>query len=202
MKRLFFALLLNIHVSYAFAGDEFNQLMADISTYQSEQRKAPDHIIKYSDDNGNVARSVLNPDRAKRFIDEIMNEPHYAEKLKEVLYQYKPITQNYVKAFDRSPGQYDAEYLDHFEFYFQLLVANGASMRNLHLETIQNEGQRALLEAFSKLVLAMPSILLDMLEKQINDNKFSEPFKPQAVAKLNHFREIQSLALKTEASSK
>ena len=90
MKRLFFALLLIFHFSCVFAGEELDQFKKDISDYLLEQNKTPSKIIKYSDNNGNIARAVLNPDRAKRFIAEIRKESDYPEKLKTVLEQYKP----------------------------------------------------------------------------------------------------------------
>lgn len=202
MKRLIFTLLLTFHFSCAFAGDELGLLKKDISNYLSEQNKTPNQIIKYSDGNGSVARAVLNPDRAKRFIDEIVKESDYPEKLKAVLEQYKPISQNYMTAFNQSPGQYDAEYLDHFDFLFQLMVANASPIRNVNFDAIKDEGMRAMLQASAKMMQAMPSLFLVMLEKQIKDKKFSEAFTPQAIAKLNHLREIQSQALQAEASPK
>lgn len=199
MKRLIFTLLITFHFSCAFAGDEIGLLKRDISDYLSEQNKTPNQIIKYSDGNGSVARAVLNPIRAKRFIDEIRKESNYPEKLKAVLEQYKPISQNYMTAFNQYPGQYDAEYLDQFDFIFQLMVENASPMRNINFDAIKDEDVKAMLQASVKMVQAMPSLFLVVLEKQIKDKKFSEAFTPQAIAKLNHFRGIQSQALQTES---
>ncbi|MEW5943977.1 MAG: hypothetical protein AB1710_09020 [Pseudomonadota bacterium] len=202
MKKLIFTLLLTFHFSCTFAGDELGLLKKDISDYLTEQNKTPNQIIKYSDGNGNVARAVLNPDRAKRFIDEIRKGSDYPEKLKVALEQYKPISQNYMTAFNRSPGQYDTEYLDHFDFLFQLMVANASPIRNVNFDAIKDEGMKAMLQASAKMMQAMPTLFLVTLEKQIKDKKFSEAFTPQAVAKLNHLREIQSQALQTDVSPK
>ncbi len=202
MKSLIFTVLLTFQVSYAFAGEELNLLKKDITAYLTEQNKTPNQIIKYSDGNGDVARAVLNPDRVQRFIDEIIKENDYPETLKAVLEQYKPVSQNYMTAFSLSPGQYDAEYLDHFDFLFQLMVANARPSRNVNFDAIQDEGMRVMLQATAKMLQAMPSLFIVMLEKQIKDKKFSEAFTPQALAKLNHLREIQSQVLQTEASPK
>jgi hypothetical protein len=200
VKILIFTLL--FFFSYVFAGDEFVLLKKDIVDYRLEQNKTPKQIIKYSDDNGNVARAVLNPDRAKHFINEISKESDYSEKLKAILEQYKPISQNYIAAFNQSPGQYDAEYLDHLDFLFQLMVANASLIQDVRFDTIKDEGLRAMLQASAKMVQAMPSLFLVILEKQIKEKKFSEAFTPQAISKLNYMRGIQSQLLQTMASTK
>jgi hypothetical protein len=59
-----------------------------------------------------------------------------------------------------------------------------------------------MLQASAKMVQAMPSLFLVILEKQIKEKKFSEAFTPQAISKLNYMRGIQSQLLQTMASTK
>jgi hypothetical protein len=194
MYRLILTLLVALHSSAVFAGMEFEQFRKGVSEYVLEQNKTPNKIIKYSDSNGNVARTVLSPERAARLVEEVRHESGYAEKIETALELYAPVTQNYLAAFNRLPGQYEAEYLDHFDFIYQLLLASINSHREEDFDAIKDKGARKQKRESAEAMQAMPALFLQMLEQQINENKFSAAFTPLAKAKLTHLQGYQMQA--------
>lgn len=202
MYKLLLILLAAFHCSAAFAGMEFDQFKKGISEYLLEQNKTPNKIIKYSDSNGNVARVVLSPESASRLVEEVKHDSGYAEEIETALELYRPVTQNYLAAFNRLPGQYEVEYLDHFDFIYQLLIASINSLREENFNAIKDEGTRKQKRESAKMMQAMPSLFLQMLEQQINEKKFSAAFTPLAKAKLKHLQGYQLQAEMTEATGK
>jgi hypothetical protein len=202
MSKLILTLLVAFHCSAAVAGMEFEQFKEGISEYVLEQNKTPNKIIKYSDSNGNVARVVLSPERATRLIEEARHESGYAEEIETALELYRPVTQNYLAAFNRLPGQYEAEYLDHFDFIYQLLIASINSHRDDNFDAIKDESKRKQKQESVKSLQVMASLFLQMLEQQINEKKFSAAFTPLAKVKLKHLQGYQLQAETNKASGK
>jgi len=167
------------------------QFTEDISSYLSEQAKNPAHVIKYSDSNGSVARAVLNPDRARLLIEELKKDGNYSQKLKATMEKYKPISLGYSNAFTQFPGQYDAEYLDSFEFTYQLINASTNAFRDLNTAAIKDENMRTMMQAAEKMMQSLNGLVLKSLEQQIKEKKFSEEFTPIAVARLNRLQASQ-----------
>jgi hypothetical protein len=200
--KLMLVLLVAFHCSAALAGMEFDQFKKGISGYVLEQNKTPNKIIKYSDSNGNVAREVLSPEKATRLVEELKHESGFAEKIETALEQYRPVTQNYLTAFNQLPAQYEAEYLDHFDFIYQLLIASINSHRDDNFDAIKDEGARKQKRESVKSLQVMASLFLQMLEQQINEKKFSAAFTPLAKAKLKHLQGYQLQAEMTKASGK
>ena len=202
MKKLILTLLIAFHCSYSFAGESLELFKKEISDYLVEQNKVPDKIIRYSDSNGNFARVVLNPDNARQLIEEVKHESDSEKTLEAVMVQYKPITQNYTDAFDRLPGQYEVEYLDHFDFIYQFLMASIKPIQKEQFDAIKDTGTRQQKQESAKLMQEMPTLFLMMLEKQIKEKKFSDGFTPLAMARLKHLQDFQSQAELKEASRK
>lgn len=178
-------------LGFAPVKSQLEQFREDISSYLAEQGKNPQRIIKYSDSNGNVARAVLNPDRARILIEELKKGGDYSQKLKDILEQHKPISRSYSNAFTQFPGQYDAEYLDDFEFNYQLINASTKIIRDLNTAAIKDENMRAMLQATAKMMQSINTLILKSLEQQIREKKFSNEFTPIAVARLNRLQASQ-----------
>jgi hypothetical protein len=180
-----------VSLSPASGKSQLDQYREDISAYLAEQGKNPQHIIKYSDSNGSLARAVLNPDRLKLLVEELRKEADYPQKLKVALEQHKPISQGYSNAFTQFPGQYDAEYLDDFEFGYQFINASTNTIRDINTGAIKDESMRSMVQAATKMMQSLNTLILRVLEQQIKEKKFSEEFTPIATARLNRLKASQ-----------
>jgi hypothetical protein len=202
MYRLILTLLFTFNCSSVFAGMEFEQFQKGISEYLLEQNKAPDKIIKYGDSNGNVARAVLSPERAMRLVGELKHEKDYAEKIETALELFKPVTENYMGAFNRQPGQYEVEYLDHYDVIYQFLIASINAHQQENFDAIKDKDLRKKKRESAKAMQVMPALFLQMLEQQINQKKFSAAFTPLAEARLKQLQGYQLQAEMTKVSGK
>lgn len=188
LHRTALALTLSLWGFAAHAGPAIDQFKQDIAAYQAAQSTAPDRVIRYSDPQGALARAVLNPARVQPFIAETLEEVDGSDKLKAVLEAYKPISVKYAKAFDQLHGKYDAEYLDSFESMLQITLSGLKPLKDIKPQDIPDETMRPMLEAAIKMATAMPAILLKVLEKQVDEGKFSADFTPVARVRLEALR--------------
>ena len=188
MNRIFIGIALTFCSLAANAGpllDKFNQ---DVAAYTSEQAKSPNRVIRYSDDQGALARAVLNPARMVPLVEESMAEINSQDQLKAALEGYKPIAFTYSKAFEQLPGKYDEEYFDSFEVSFQFILGSMKPLKTMRLDEIKDESLRPMVEAAIKMAQALPSILLKIPEKGLEDGRFSPSFVPIAKARIKALR--------------
>ncbi len=192
MNKLFLAVFLILHTSFAYAGEKFDSLKKEIEDYLVEQDKMPDKIIKYGDSNGNIALTILSPKKVVDVLDEISQEKDYPSKLWLLTQRYNPIGHNYGNAFEQSPGQYDAEYLDYFEVFFWLMVANTKQLQKANYDSVKDENVKAMIQNNLKKAIEFPTYLLGVLDKQIKNKQFREDHTEKAIAQLKYLREVQS----------
>ena len=70
----------------------------------------------------------------------------------------------------------------------QITLAGLKPLKDIKPQDIPDETMRPLLEAAVKMALAMPAIVLKVLEKQVDEGKFSADFTPMARARLEALR--------------
>lgn len=189
MKYALLTLLLLVASPPVLAGAEIDAFRKDIAAYLAEQQKAPKRIIRYSDQNGAVARAVLNPARISRVTEEAYQELNGADTLKGVLGEFKPVARNYQQAFDQLPGRYDAEYMDSFEAVYAFVLAGFRPLEGIRSGDVPDEGSRQMIESALKMAASVPPVLTGMLDKQIGEGKFSADFTPQAQARLARLKQ-------------
>lgn len=193
MKKIILATYL-IFISFsAFAGVEFESIQADITSYLQEQGKTPNHIIRYSDENGNVARLVLDPSRIGKVLTELSGEINQAASSKALVDMYKPVAENYERAFSEVPGKYDAEYLDMQESMFRVIMAGVKPLQSIDVSQIKDKDIRVMIEGVQKMMKSLPKLMLGSFEQQIKTNKFSPEFIPAATARLETLKKLQSM---------
>ncbi|MDI1350174.1 hypothetical protein [Aquabacterium sp.] len=188
LHRTALALALSVGALTAHAGPAIDQFKQDIAAFTAAQAATPGKTIQYTGPQGALARAVLNPGRIPSVVDEAFAEPDGHQQIKAALEAYKPISVRYAGAFDRLPGKYDAEYLDSFEAMCQITLAGLKPLKDIKPQDIPDETMRPLLEAAVKMALAMPAILLKVLENQVDEGKFSADFTPVARARLEALR--------------
>lgn len=182
------ALALSVGALTAHAGPALDQFKQDIAAFTAAQAATPGKTIQYTGPQGALARAVLNPGRIPSVVDEALAEPNGGDQIKAALEAYKPISVRYAGAFERLPGKYDAEYLDSFEAMCQITLGGLKPLKDIKPQDIPDEAMRPLLEAAIKMAMAMPAILLKVLEKQVDEGKFTADFTPVARARLEALR--------------
>ena len=68
MKTLFIALAFAFLSFNAHAGQEIDKYKQDVAAYMLARAVNPTKLIKYSDANGDLAKTVLNPNRLQKII--------------------------------------------------------------------------------------------------------------------------------------
>src|SRR5450830_864607 len=203
MKTFLFALSLisitAISIS-AFAGTQVDSLQADIKTYVQTQSSDPNHIINYADENGGLARAVLDPARANKIVIELSGEINNQITLKTLLNAYQPILNNYELAFQQLPGKYDAEYLDAIDSSYRLLIFSVQKIESLDSSQIKDQNMRTMIEASQKMMATLPGAILSAVDQKIKANKFSPDFIAQAESRLEMLR-ILSINTNTHANA-
>ncbi|MFY9476201.1 MAG: hypothetical protein WAQ08_00780 [Aquabacterium sp.] len=147
-----------------------------------------DRIIKYADEQGAVARAVLNPARMPAVVAESIQETNGTQQLKAALDAYKPVAVAYAKAFEQFRGQYDEEYLDSFETMFQATLAGTKTLGSIKPEDIKDETMRPMIEAAMKMAAALPQLFLSLLDKQAKSGMFSTAFEPAVQGRMDKLR--------------
>lgn len=192
MNKLFLAVFLIFHTSFAYAGEKFDSLKKEIADYLVEQNKTPDKIIKYGDSNGNLALTILSPNKVVDVLAEISQEKDYPSKLWLLTQRYDPIGHKYGNAFEQSQGQYDAEYLDYFEVFYWLMVANAKQLQKVNFDSVGDENVKAMMQNNINKAIEFPAYVLGVLDKQIKNKQFREDHTERAIARLKYLREVQS----------
>lgn len=172
----------------AHAGPELDKFRQDIAAYQAAQSAKPGSAIRYTDEQGALARAVLNPARMPAVVAESMQEADGTQQLKAALEAYKPVAVTYAKAFEQFRGQYDEEYLDSFDAMFQATLAGTKTLGSIKPEDIKDEAMRPMIEAAMKMAAAVPQLFLSMLEKQTKAGMFSTAFEPTVQARMGKLR--------------
>jgi len=172
----------------AQAGPLIDQFTADVRAYQAVQSAAPDRVIRYSDPQGALARTVLNPARVQPMVAEALDEVDGGDKIKAALDAYKPISVKYAKAFEQLHGKYDEEYLDSFESMYRITLGGMKPLQSVKPDDIPDAAMRSMVEAAIKMAQALPGLLISLLDKQVGDGKFSADFTPVARARLEALR--------------
>jgi hypothetical protein len=184
MKKLVTLLLFVFASIAANAGPLLEEFKLDIAIYLAAQEKTPNNIIKYSDESGALAKAVLNPARIQNLIAEILAESDAAKGFKLLTDIYKPVATNYENAFKQQKGGYDGEYLDAFEVMFHLLKGSLSTLKKLKIEDVKDESTRTMVEAGVKFLRLIPTVVLNALEKNIQNDLFSASYVPVAKARL------------------
>lgn len=188
MNRSILAIILALCSSYAHAGPTLDKFKKDVSAYLAAQAANPNRVIKYSDEQGKLARAALNPVRMQLAVAETFGEINGPEQLKAALDLYKPVAASYADAFQQLPGKYDEEYLDSFDVMYQMSVAGMKPLQNIKLEEIGDESIRPMLAAAIKMASALPGLLIAMLEKNVEQGQFSSSFVPVVTARIQALR--------------
>jgi hypothetical protein len=186
MKTLF-TIFAFAYLSFtALAGQELDKFNQDIDTYLAAQAVNPKELLKYSDEKGDLARAVLDPDRLQKMIVAIFKEPVDDKKFKTTLDKYGSISKNYREVFETGKGNYDSEYLDVFEGIYHYTVT--VNKQYAMLKTTKAEEA----ESLNGMLPIVAGALLSSFEKDINDGKFSQFYTPIARLRLS---KLQSLAI-------
>lgn len=187
MKKVLVVFLASISLSMAHAGQEVDGFKSDIKNYLSEQQKKPDKIIKYTDKNGMIAKSVLNPGRIEGLVAEVLAEANGAENLKSTLELFKPIASNYGFAFGKYKGEYNEEYLDSLELSYRLVLSGFKPLVAIKVGDVTDDSLRAILTAGISMARSIPPVFSDLLNKQIKNGDFGPEFRSQAEARREKF---------------
>jgi hypothetical protein len=161
----------------------------------------PNHIINYSDDNGNLARSILDPARIETVFKELSGEINNPASMKSLSDAYKPVLQNYEQAFTQLPGKYDAEYLDTMDVMTRMLLHSVQTLQAIDTSKVTDENAKAMLQAVRKMAVMVPAMVLKAFDQQIKTNKFSPEFTPVAIKRLQTLQELQQSTLGSSPSS-
>ena len=183
-------------ISFSFtanAGPVLDKFKHDVNAYLAAQAENPNKVIKYSDAQGKIARAVLNPARIQPLVAETLEEINGAEQLKAALDLYKPVSANYATAFEQLHGKYDEEFLDSFEVMYQMTLAGMRPLQNIKPEDIKDESIRPVVEAAIKMASAMPTLLLQVLKKSVEEGKFSSSFTPTVNARIQALQAASKL---------
>jgi hypothetical protein len=189
MKKLFTILAFAFLNLTAQAGQELDKVNQDIDTYFLTQALKPNEIIKYADENGFIAKAVLNPERFQKIINETKDEKNGSEQISDLLAKFISISSRYDTAFHKFHGQYDAEYLDAFEIGSTLTMHGLQNLQLVSRTSQTNESTTKALGVLVTMASAMQKNMYDVLAKDIADGKFSMPYTPIAEKRLNKLRE-------------
>lgn len=165
-----------------YSGEYADQFKLDVLNYLLEQNKTPNKIIKYKDPNGNAAKAVLNP--------KLNTVKIVAEKLEsgvssdELLAQHKAILKNYVDAFNKYPGEYDLEYLDSLDQAVQNNLRGYINIEKVNDDATVDEVQKSVLNSMKPIHKMIGHVLINGLQQEISNKKFSQEFTPLAKDKL------------------
>jgi hypothetical protein len=189
MKTLFTILAFAFLNLTAYAGQELDKFKQDVDTYMLAQAVNPTKLIKYSDANGDLARTVLDPNRLQKIISLIYKDQINNNRLEFFFDIYMPVVFDYLKVFKTSRESYDEEYIDAFESLYHMMVTMPEQERK-HNSTAAQITQ---LHKSSGMSPSMSDGLLSNFEKDITDGKFSKFYNP--IAKLRLLK-LQSVASK------
>lgn len=188
MNRIFLGLLLAIWSLTATAGPLLDKFHEDVAAFLAAQAQNPNRVIRYVDDQGALARAVLNPNRMASLYSESTVEIDSPDRLKAAIDAYKPISLKYARAFEQMPGRYDEEFFDSYEVLFHFLMISMKPTKNIQLDQIKDESMRPLVEAALKMAKAVPNLLLKGLDKYVEEGRFSASYMPVAKSRITALR--------------
>jgi|GEM_PF-3302476 len=200
MRKFFVFLVLNFCALAAGAGPEIESFRQDIAALTAAQEKNPNRIIRYADKDGALARAVLNPARAMRLLAEGGEEINAAETMKSTLNMLTPVARHYQLAFNQLPGKYDEEYLDSFELTYTLLLNSMLKLQAIDVDEVKDENTRKMIVAVRDRVKSLPPVLLQGVQKQLDQGKFSSSFRPQAQARLDQLKSRTETSMAAQAA--
>jgi hypothetical protein len=191
MKKLFTILAFAFLHLTAHAGQEIDKFRQDMEKYLTAQAVNPTELIKYSDEKGDLARAVLDPDRLQKLVLAITIDP-YDEKQYEADFQkFGTILNKYREIFETGQGKYDSEYLDVIESTYQLFVT--AFKQKIKLKSTNEDEARSI---NGIIPIAAGAMVLNF-EKEINDGKFSKFSTPIARLRLSKLQSLASNLIKS-----
>jgi hypothetical protein len=194
MKTLFTILAFTFLSFTAQAGEELDKFKQDVDALFFAQKANSNQIITYADEKGYLVKTVLNPERYGRMIDEspsgFINIENYNEKYKETFEKFTSTINYFLTSFKQQHGKYDEEYLDSFEIVFRLALDGAKLVKKVTFDKNKTDESRASAESVIEIVSSAPKIIIYGLGKDIADEKFSMLFTPIAEKRLEKLRDL------------
>ena len=190
MKTLFTVLAFAFLSFTAHAGQELDKFNQDIDAYLAAQAVNPKELIKYSDEKGDLARAVLDPNRLQKLVVAITIDPFDEKQFEADFQKFGTVLNKYREIFENGQGKYDSEYLDVIESTYQFAVTGFKQKAKLKATT---EEEAISLNGFLPMIAG--ALVLN-LEKEINDGKFSQFSTPIAKLRLSKLQSLTSNLIK------
>ena len=179
MKKLIILLLFVLTSMTINAEPLLEKFKQEVQHYLDAQNKSPSTLIKYSDEQGALAKAVLSPHRARMMFEEVFAESedkNQSQFNKFFSASYEPVLVNYIAAFQQPNRNYEAEYLDSTEVLFQLTASKVNFLKLMRVLDSKNETERTKLEADIESASGAPRLLIEVLENDIKEARFNASF--------------------------